>query len=146
MSRQWITPITDRSNIDISRRTPKGYLNVVDIRRIESNIAYLSEQLREHGFRSDVATPNEWSKDDIVKVSDLESIRDSIISIMETYYMLDEHARALQAITFESLNFTNVNDIERTMFDLHRLLTSTESITNLSWAMGMAHTGLYVSV
>jgi len=144
MSRQWIEPILDRSDADIVNRTAKAFLNVGDIRRIESNIAYLSEQLRIHGYSFEAIIPGNWSKDDIAKVADLERVRDSIIAIMQTYHELEAHTVTLQAMMFERLDFTNVNDIEHVLFDVHTLLTNSDRSKSLGWAMGMAHAGLYV--
>lgn len=143
--RQWIEPIIDRSNIDIANRTPKAFLNVDDINRIESNIAYLSEQLRVHGYSFNIINPNNWNRDDIAKIVNLDHIRDSIISIMQTYHELEVHIETLQAMTFEKLGFVDVNDIENILFDIHILLTNSDSNKSLGWTMGMAHTDLYIS-
>jgi len=143
-NRQWIEPIIDRSRMDILSRTPRAYLNVVDIRRIESNIVYLSELLGIHGYNFEAIEAKDWNNDDITKVADIRSICENIVSIVRAYHELEGYAQLLE-ITFESLDYTDVNAIERVLFELHRLLMNSDSNTSLGWAIGMAHAELYVS-
>jgi len=143
MMRNWIEPIIDRTNIDITGRTPKAFLNVVDIERIESNIAYLSTWIGRMGFAVEEVIPSDWNKDGIPKVSDIAVICENIMTLMQAYYEPEGHAEHLD-FNFRALHFENVNDIERILLDLYTLLTNAGSNKSLGWAIGIAHSGLYV--
>jgi len=141
---KWIEPITDRSQRDITHRTHKAYLNTTDIRRIESNIAYLAKKLKLAGYIISPITPKTWEKSDIPKVADLEHICKSILTLVQTYEHPRDHAD-LTTVPNETLHYLAVNDMEQILFDLHRFMTNAERNTDLAWAMGSAHTGIYVS-
>ena len=142
--REWIEPITDRNQRDITHRTPKAYLNTTDIRRIESNIAYLAKNLKSAGYIITPITPKAWEKNNIPKVADLEHICKSILTLVQTYEHPRDHAD-LTTIPNETLHYLEVNDMEQILFDLHRFITNAERSTDLAWAMNTAHIGIYAS-
>lgn len=86
----------------------KGCLNVMDINRIEENIAYLSERLLELSFPNYVPT-KQWGKDSLPNEVDIQRIIDNIRSIAETFYQPSDAPMLPITIT----SYEDVNSIER---------------------------------
>lgn len=86
----------------------KGCLNVMDINRIEENIAYLSERLLELSFPNYVPTKR-WDKDSLPNEVDIQRIIDNIRSLVETFYQPSDAPMLPITIT----SYEDVNSIER---------------------------------
>jgi len=107
----WIQPIFDRTIFDISVKAPNAFLNAVDLRRIENNIAYLSERLNLLGYRIMPIIPNGWEKCGVPRVTDLQRICDDIIKIVSAYHKPDGFSDPSN-IRVKFLHFNDVNTIE----------------------------------
>lgn len=86
----------------------KGCLNVMDINRIEENIAYLSEKLLSYYYPSSVIT-RRWSKDDLPTEEDIQQIISNIVSLNDSFY----RPKDAPDLPSTMLSFNDINSIER---------------------------------
>lgn len=105
----WITPIFDRTQDDIDNKTPKGYLNVNDLNRIESNVQELGNIVG-----ADVSTIV-WTHDTLPTRAQFDRILNNLTLIKQKW---------IGAITLDvpeqPINiFEKVNSIERILYDVY---------------------------
>ena len=117
----WIAPIFDRTTADISNRTARAFLNVADIRRIEGNIAWLTNELQRFGVSVPTTSITGWTVNDVPTTADIQRIRANIDLLAARYYR-PVGFRNMAGISLTNLNFTSVNMIEENLFLLRRLL------------------------
>lgn len=86
----------------------KGCVNLIDLNRIEGNIAYLSDKLSELDYSSSVLT-KQWDKGDLPTENDIQRIISNIRSLVDSFYQ-PSNAPALPA---SMLSYGDVNSIER---------------------------------
>jgi hypothetical protein len=86
----------------------KGCVNLIDLNRIEGNIAYLSEKLSELDYSSSVLT-KQWDKGDLPTENDIQRIISDIRSLVDGFYQ-PSNAPALPS---SMLSYGDVNSIER---------------------------------
>ena len=86
----------------------KGCLNVMDINRIEENIAYLSEKLLSYYYPSSVIT-RRWRKDDLPTEEDIQQIISNIVSLNDSFY----RPKDAPDLPSTMLSFRDINSIER---------------------------------
>ena len=86
----------------------KGCLNVLDINRIEENIAYLSERLSELYFPNYVLTKR-WGKDNLPNELDIQRIIANVRELVESFYQ--PSGAPMLPVTISS--YDDVNAIER---------------------------------
>ena len=86
----------------------KGCLNVMDINRIEGNIAYLSEQLLNLYYPVSVRT-QQWTKDGLPTVLDSQRIISNIQSLINAYYQPNDAPTLPSAMK----SYNDINSIER---------------------------------
>ena len=95
----------------------KGCLNVMDINRIEENIAYLSEKLVLHQRPSSVTTKR-WKKDDLPTEEDIKRIISNIVSLNESFY----RPKDAPNLPSTMLSFNDINSIERNIYLIKYLI------------------------
>lgn len=86
----------------------KGCLNVLDINRIEENIAYLSERLSELYFPNYVLTKR-WEKDNLPNELDIQRIIANVRELVESFYQPSNAPVLPVSIS----SYEDVNSIER---------------------------------
>lgn len=86
----------------------KGCLNLLDINRIEENIAFLAERLTELEYPTVVPT-KQWSSDNLPNERDIQRIIGNVRSLVESFYQPSD-APSLPA---SMLSYSDVNAIER---------------------------------
>lgn len=86
----------------------KGCLNLIDIKRIEDNIAYLSDRLREYAYPSDVST-REWSKDMLPNEKDVQRIISNVKALIIAFYQSSD----APPLPTTMLSYSDINSIER---------------------------------
>ncbi|HBU13069.1 MAG TPA: hypothetical protein DEB31_10230 [Clostridiales bacterium] len=116
----WIEPIADRNQSDIENKTPKAFLNMVDINRIEGNIAYLSETLSAQGYHIQPIQPVDWERSGIPKPLDMQKICDNIEAIVAAYYEPDGYAD-LAGIPDKTLDYADINKVESNLWGIKAL-------------------------
>ena len=86
----------------------KGCLNVLDMNRIEENIAYLSERLLELSYPTDVSTKR-WTKGNLPTESDIQRIIGNIRSLINGFYQ----PNTAPELPSTMLSYDDINAIER---------------------------------
>ena len=86
----------------------KGCLNLIDIQRIEENIAYLSERLMELGYPSSVSI-RQWSKENLPNERDMERIINNVKELIIAYY----HSSGAPLLPTTMLSYSDINSIEK---------------------------------
>ena len=86
----------------------RGCLNLLDINRIEENIAYLARRLTELSYPSDVMTKT-WSKGDLPNEHDIQRIVENIRSLVNSFYQPSDAPTLPSTIS----SYKDVNAIER---------------------------------
>lgn len=94
----WIKPIYDRTLNDVMNKTPKGFLNVSDLNRIENNTAELGSLL---GL--DLAIFN-WKHDSIPTSNQFQRILNNLTIIKRTWVCVTENIPTNPINTFEKVN------------------------------------------
>lgn len=95
----------------------KGCLNLLDINRIEGNIAYIAERLSELAHPSGVPT-KQWTKDNLPNEKDIQRIISNIRSLVADFYQ-PSNAPSLPSTM---LSYTDINSIERNIALIKYLL------------------------
>ena len=86
----------------------KGCLNVLDLNRIEGNIAYLAEQLTELSYPPTVTT-KVWNKDNLPSEKDIERIINNVRACVREFYQVSD----APTIPDEVSTYSDVNALER---------------------------------
>lgn len=114
-----IPPITDRTKADVSNKTSKGYINYTDLNRIESNCAYLADQLRGYGYSVSIQVKTDWTMQDFPYLSEINRIRDNVNTLIDAYYKL-QGSPDIRYV--DTLNWQDVNSLEQNIKNLDILL------------------------
>ena len=93
----WKEPIYDRKQSDIDNKTPKGYLNISDLNRIENNIAYIAELMGKK------VTTKTWSLYMLPSSSEFDRIKSNITALEE----------GINFTTYEDLPSNPINTFEK---------------------------------
>lgn len=112
----WQSPIYDRTNLDIINRTPKGYLNVSDINRIEQNTKYLSDVLR-----LSLITKS-WQYDNIPTSEEIERIRANAEKIIQKII------KTYKIEISKKPNYEDINKIEYALDLAHNTLENNKKL------------------
>lgn len=110
----------------------KGCLNLLDINRIEENIAYLSEKLSELDYPS-VISSKQWDKNDLPTQRDVQRIIENVKALVKSFYQ-PSNAPSLPS---EMTSYSDINSIERNIDLIKYLLDCMVSSFKL--------TGAYIS-
>ena len=112
MSSTWITPISDRVELDINSKTSKAYINVQDINRIEGNIAFIYDALNALPYDIPAQIYKIWAITGIPNTDDIARICENIKSLADHYYIPPRYARLAIIVQKKALAYRDVNDIE----------------------------------
>lgn len=107
----------------------KGCLNLLDINRIEGNIAYLSEKLSELDYPSNVSS-KQWDKDNLPTEQDIQRIIENIKSLVKSFYQPSD----APALPSGMASYSDVNAIERNIDLIKYLLDCMVSSFKISGA------------
>ena len=134
---QWIEPVYDRTHEDVEFATRKiaewvsavitgqplivydlkGCLNVTDINRIETDIAYLSERLGGYYYRSG-ATSKVWDKSGIPDSTDTNRIINNVKSMIKVFCQKS----TAPPVPNNLLGYEEVNAIEKNLALIKELI------------------------
>ena len=127
--------IFDRTNQDLTNDTDKAYIAYTDLNRIEQACQYLADIL---GVEISTKT---WQMSDFRTVSEMERIRQNMITLRNAYYQIDGMTTMPAQITYTSIN--QANDIERILWELNDLYESVQSgQRRLSFVLGRKPFGI----
>lgn len=122
----WITPITDRTQSDVTNRTNKGFLNTSDLNRIEGNIAFLLNTLRSFQHFEQRQVRTNWIMTDIPAVEDFVRIEDNLRFLERISRANIDVPDILAIITPNStrrITYGYINRIEEVILHLHMAMT-----------------------
>lgn len=95
----------------------KGCLNLVDLNRIEGNIAYLGELMESFSYAPNIHG-KKWTISDMPNQNDMSRIIDNIRALMSAYY--SPYSPPLLPITM--LSYSDLNLIEENLHQIKELL------------------------
>lgn len=112
---EWIDPITDRTQADITAKNSKAYINYGDLNRIEKDTIYLCYLLHEeYPALDNLTVKTNWVRTDIPSVNNMERIRSNAETILRTLYPTD----SIQTFG-NQFNYENANDIESALLTIY---------------------------
>lgn len=130
---KWIEPIFDRTQADVDfaiRKIAewiatdgsvaydlKGCLNVVDINRIEGNIAFLTEMLTDLYYTPDTVTKS-WTISGMPTEQDINRILYNVKALVDSFH---KHPDSPD-IPFGMRGYGEVNDVEKNLYLIKYLL------------------------
>ena len=109
--------ITDRTSQDVATRTKKGYYNVEDIRRVNSYIQYLSDELGLNLTVNDVVLGQSLTK------NEMQAIINNVNAIRVAWYVAKDTPQTPLPFNW---NFTKANDIEKILLALDEFYQSVQ--------------------
>jgi hypothetical protein len=99
----------------------KGCLNLLDLNRIESNIAYLAERMESYSYAPNIHF-KQWNRDDLPNFNDMTRIMENVQALVSAFYSPD-NPPPLSAMT----HYAGINAIEENLYLLKQLLDCMES-------------------
>jgi hypothetical protein len=100
----------------------KGCLNLVDINRIEGNIAYLAEKMESYSYSPNIHG-KQWSRVDMPNRNDMERIIENIRALVSAFYSPDNPP----ALPTTMVSYADINAIEEYLSLIKQLLDVLES-------------------
>jgi hypothetical protein len=113
----WIEPIYDRIQSDIDNKTPKAYINVDDLNRIEGNIKYLTDILKSYGYEADTVS-KAWNINGLPTIADVQRILDNTQNLINIYYQFSN----TPPVPNDMVYYTNVNSLEFNLYQLNNVI------------------------
>lgn len=95
----------------------KGCLNLLDLNRIESNIAFLAEKMESFSYAPNIHG-KQWSRVDMPNQNDMSRIVDNIRALVSAFY--SPHNPPSLPTTM--LSYSDINDIEENLYLIKQLL------------------------
>lgn len=99
----------------------KGCLNLLDLNRIEGNIAYLAERMESYSYAPNIHG-KQWSRVDMPNQNDMSRIIENIRALIGAFY--PPHNPPELPTTM--LSYTDINAIEENLFLLKQMLDCME--------------------
>ena len=100
----------------------KGCLNLLDLNRIEDNIAYLAEKMESYTYSPDIRG-RQWSRDDMPNENDMSRIIGNIRALIRAFYSPDNPPPLPDTM----LSYSDINAIEENLYLIRQMLNCMES-------------------
>lgn len=100
----------------------KGCLNLIDLNRIEGNIAYLAEKMESYSYFPNIHG-KQWERGDMPNQNDMSRIVDNIRSLVDAFYS-PKNPPSLPATM---LSYADINAIEENLYLIKQLLDVMQS-------------------
>lgn len=100
----------------------KGCLNLLDLNRIEGNIAYLAEKMESYSYAPNIHD-RRWEKSDLPNQDDMSRIVDNIRSLTSAFYSPDNPP----SLPDTMLSYSDINAIEENLYLIKQLLDCMQS-------------------
>lgn len=100
----------------------KGCLNLLDLNRIEGNIAYLAEKMESYSYSPNIHG-KQWSKVDLPNQNDMSRIIENIRALISAFYSPDNPP----TLPTTMLSYNDINAIEENLYLIKQLLNCMES-------------------
>lgn len=95
----------------------KGCFNLLDLNRIEGDIAFLAEHMEEFAYAPNIHG-KEWNRVDMPNQNDMSRIVDNIRALMDAFYTPDNHP----SLPSTMLSYSDINAIEENLYLLKQML------------------------
>mgnify|MGYP005777462527 CR=1 FL=1 len=122
----------------ITDRAAPGPYDWRDFNRVAEAVEYVVNRLSEIGYRADVLTKTDWTRQGIQSRAQMERYIANIKAVRAALQLQNSLPDSIRCLTYEG-----ANEIERILSDaedeINRMLRSVD----LGWAIGIAHIGLY---
>ena len=122
----------------ITDRAAPGPYDWRDFNRVAEAVEYVVNRLSEIGYRADVLTKTDWTRQGIQSRAQMERYIANIKAVRAALWLQNSVPDSIRRLTYEG-----ANEIERILSDaedeINRMLRSVD----LGWAIGIAHIGLY---
>lgn len=106
--------------ITVSSSYVRGAIHHYDLNRIENNCLFLKEKMESYGYLCTVNVKLDWVIDDFLRLDDINRIKQNVLNLVECYYSLPDSP--IISLVPTKLDFTQVNGIEKMIFDLETIL------------------------
>lgn len=110
--------IFDRTAQDVEQKTPKGYYNISDIKRINSYIEYLATKL---DLTLEIITPNLGEALTIVRI---QSIIENVNALRKKWYVAENTPATPIATNWD---YKQANDLEKVLQALYDFMVSVKN-------------------
>ena len=100
----------------------KGCLNLLDLNRIEGNIAYLAEKMESYSYAPNIHG-KQWNNVDLPNQDDMSRIVENIRALMSAFYSPENPPLLPTAM----LSYSDINAIEENLYLIRQLLDCMES-------------------
>lgn len=100
----------------------KGCLNLLDLNRIEGNIAYLAEKMESYSYSPNIHG-KQWGKADMPNENDMSRIIENIRALMSAYYSPANPP----SLPITMLSYSDINEIEENLYLIKQMLDCMES-------------------
>lgn len=113
--------ITDRTEDDVAKGTPKGYYNAEDLNRVGAAMEYLQGRFQSYGFEIHISPKVDWTMDALPRFADMKKYLDEVEILRQqiaVYQTTPETPPDMQFLTWEE-----ANDIEKILQDIDMLLS-----------------------
>lgn len=95
----------------------KGCLNLLDLNRIEGNIAYLAELMESFSYAPNIHG-KQWTRADMPNQNDMSRIIENIRALMDAFYSPDNPP----ALPTTMLSYNDINAIEENLYLIRQML------------------------
>lgn len=116
----------------------KGTLTINTLNRIESKISELNSLLETLGYVPFDMVVKTWEYTDIFSVDEFNRIIANVGMLRAAIPMMKDTPDTPLAEYY----YSNINDLEKILYDVDFLLNNSQKNVNFSWAIGIADTGL----
>lgn len=100
----------------------KGCLNLLDLNRIEGNIAFLAEKMESYSYSPNIHG-KQWNRADMPNQNDMERIIENIRALVNAFYSPDNPP----ALPTMMVSYADINAIEENLSLIKQMLDSMES-------------------
>lgn len=111
-----ITLITDRSKMDVMKRTEKGFYNASDLNRVGAAVEYLAQRLDEYGVVVAVAPKLDWQMSDIPTAAQMVQYLADVETLRSALPVAENTPKAPTSMS--GLDWMKANAIEQILVDL----------------------------
>lgn len=122
----------------ITDRTTPGPYDWRDYNRVGEAVEYVVKRLSEIGYKADVLTKTDWTRQDIQSQTQMAQYIANIKAVRAALQLQSAAPDSINRLTYEG-----ANEIERVLRaaedEIDRMLRSVD----LGWAIGIAYIGLY---
>ena len=100
----------------------KGCLNLLDLNRIESNIAFLAEKMESFSYSPNIHG-KQWTRVDMPNQNDMSRIIGNIRNLIDTFYSPNDPP----PLPIVMLSYSDINAIEENLYLIKQMLDCMES-------------------